>query len=279
MDGRTRFARAVVDLLAEAVEGLERGHAPAITLANGMRDALQAETSSYGWIDIPSQQGELRTWPDIPDVALMLQATGAVPRTHPVLGYWLDGYTDVAVVSSLVTDWSEWRNSEAYSLLKRGVGCTETGGIRLRDPHHTIRMIGVARARNFTPDEVQFIDDLNRPAVALCAHADWLRAVDEQGPSGTGVRQSAADAGLTTREFQVLQLLATGLAASSIAARLSISTRTVHRHLTNVYAKLGTHDRLTTVMVAQQSGLLLTETRVAHPPGPATASVSRPESR
>jgi pimeloyl-ACP methyl ester carboxylesterase/DNA-binding CsgD family transcriptional regulator len=44
---------------------------------------------------------------------------------------------------------------------------------------------------------------------------------------------------LSARELEVLELVATGLGNEAIAERLSISARTVERHLSNVYAKLG----------------------------------------
>ncbi len=62
--------------------------------------------------------------------------------------------------------------------------------------------------------------------------------------------------GLTGRELAVLQLLSEGLTATAIAHRLAISPRTVHRHLQNLYRKLGVCDRLRAVLAAQECGLL-----------------------
>ena len=44
---------------------------------------------------------------------------------------------------------------------------------------------------------------------------------------------------LTAREREVLELVADGLDNEQVAGRLGVSPRTVERHLTNVYAKLG----------------------------------------
>jgi DNA-binding CsgD family transcriptional regulator len=63
---------------------------------------------------------------------------------------------------------------------------------------------------------------------------------------------------LTPRERQVLQMLGEGLMARSIAQRLSVSERTVHKHLGNVYRKLDAHDRLLAVRRAEVYGLLAT---------------------
>ena len=61
---------------------------------------------------------------------------------------------------------------------------------------------------------------------------------------------------LTPRERAVLLLLATGLTAQSIAVRLTISPRTVHKHQEHLYRRLGAVDRLSAVLRAQEAGLL-----------------------
>lgn len=48
---------------------------------------------------------------------------------------------------------------------------------------------------------------------------------------------------LSTREYEVLSLVAEGLSNSSIGDELSLSTRTVERHMSNVYRKLGVSGR------------------------------------
>ena len=48
---------------------------------------------------------------------------------------------------------------------------------------------------------------------------------------------------LSARELDVLSLAANGFDNDEIAARLTLSVRTVERHLQNVYAKLELHGR------------------------------------
>jgi DNA-binding CsgD family transcriptional regulator len=69
-------------------------------------------------------------------------------------------------------------------------------------------------------------------------------------------REAAARAGVTGRELAVLRLLEQGLTADAMGRALGISTRTVHVHLSHLYAKLSVHDRLMAVHVARSAGLL-----------------------
>jgi DNA-binding NarL/FixJ family response regulator len=55
---------------------------------------------------------------------------------------------------------------------------------------------------------------------------------------------------LTRRELQVLELVADGLSNEEIATRLYLSTRTIERHLSNVYRKLGLSGKAARAAVA-----------------------------
>jgi len=61
---------------------------------------------------------------------------------------------------------------------------------------------------------------------------------------------------LTTREREILLLMAQGLSAPEIAARLFISTATVKTHQHHIYERLGVHDRAAAVAVAMRRGLI-----------------------
>jgi DNA-binding CsgD family transcriptional regulator len=63
-------------------------------------------------------------------------------------------------------------------------------------------------------------------------------------------------AGLTTRELEVLELIAEGRQNAQIAARLSRSPRTVDHHLASILAKLDTATRGDAVVEARKLGIL-----------------------
>jgi ATP/maltotriose-dependent transcriptional regulator MalT len=99
-------------------------------------------------------------------------------------------------------------------------------------------------------------------ALAGCAVLEELGAEREAVRAGKliaalGGRSAALKrAGLTVREAEVLGLVAEGLSNRQVAERLIVSEHTVHRHLANVYAKLGVSSRAAAVALVTQRQLL-----------------------
>ncbi|MDS2174194.1 response regulator transcription factor [Nesterenkonia sp. CL21] len=61
---------------------------------------------------------------------------------------------------------------------------------------------------------------------------------------------------LSTREVELLELLATGLSNQQIARQLFISVATVKTHLVHIYQKLGADNRTAAVRVASERGII-----------------------
>jgi len=84
--------------------------------------------------------------------------------------------------------------------------------------------------------------------------AEWGRLdLGEHAPEAPAV---PAPAGLTTRELQVLRLLADGLTDREIAERLVISVKTASHHVSHILGKLNARGRVEAASKAQQLGLL-----------------------
>ncbi|MBT2548137.1 helix-turn-helix transcriptional regulator [Arthrobacter sp. ISL-65] len=60
---------------------------------------------------------------------------------------------------------------------------------------------------------------------------------------------------LTARETEVLRLVAAGMSNRDIAAELFISEKTVARHVSNIYIKLGLSSRAAATAYAYRHGL------------------------
>jgi DNA-binding NarL/FixJ family response regulator len=78
-----------------------------------------------------------------------------------------------------------------------------------------------------------------------------VRARAWSPPALTGGRPS----GLTTREVEVLRLLAAGRTSREIADALIVSLATVNRHIANVYVKIGARNRAEATAFAIGHGL------------------------
>jgi DNA-binding NarL/FixJ family response regulator len=67
-------------------------------------------------------------------------------------------------------------------------------------------------------------------------------------------------ADLTSRELEVLQLLAVGTTTEGLASQLYISKHTARSHVRNILSKLGAHSKLEAVAVAARAGIISIDT-------------------
>jgi predicted ATPase/DNA-binding CsgD family transcriptional regulator len=79
-----------------------------------------------------------------------------------------------------------------------------------------------------------------------------LSATHEQSPTSTLPEHQT---GLTSREVEVLGLVAEGLTSAQVAHRLFLSPRTVEAHLASIYHKLGVTSRAAATRFALEHGL------------------------
>jgi pimeloyl-ACP methyl ester carboxylesterase/DNA-binding CsgD family transcriptional regulator len=87
------------------------------------------------------------------------------------------------------------------------------------------------------------------------AFNEFLGGAAREAPAdSSGARADLAE--LTSRENDILRLVAQGEANSGIAARLSISEKTVRNHLTNIFEKLGVDSRARAIVLARDRGLV-----------------------
>lgn len=98
--------------------------------------------------------------------------------------------------------------------------------------------------------------------VPLSYLARILRAFDRaerpagEPLAGTGAARSGMAEPLTSREMEVLSLLAAGTPNRRIAQELVVTIDTVKKHVTHVLGKLGAANRTEAVTRARQLGLI-----------------------
>jgi HD-GYP domain-containing protein (c-di-GMP phosphodiesterase class II) len=109
----------------------------------------------------------------------------------------------------------------------------------------------------------------HRPALAPDAVATALRAEVRAGRLDSGAVESVLrsaghhvkrrrewPAGLTTREVEVLRLLARGLSNKEIAEELVIARKTASNHIEHIYTKIGVSNRARASVFALRHGLM-----------------------
>jgi DNA-binding NarL/FixJ family response regulator len=94
--------------------------------------------------------------------------------------------------------------------------------------------------------------DSARRVFAQLGAVPELARVDTLRPSAS----TAGPRGLTAREVQVLRLLAAGKTNRDIAADLVLAAKTVDRHVSNIFAKLGVSSRAAATAFAYQHQLV-----------------------
>lgn len=95
-------------------------------------------------------------------------------------------------------------------------------------------------------------------AVVAVARGETVLGRDIQAALAEQIRRAERASGpvLSSREQEVLRLVAEGLSAPQVARELNLSPTTVKTHLQRIYEKLGVSDRAGAVADAMRRGLL-----------------------
>jgi DNA-binding CsgD family transcriptional regulator len=221
-----------------------------------------------------ARRGDPDVWSPLDQARELAEPTGELRRIGPVAvarseSAWLEGRIDAVVDESqavyvsaqkrrapwLVGELALWRRrarvdeeqpsdvAEPYALALAGdwnraaecwtrIGCPYEAALALVDADEESLRGALTR--------LQALDA--RPAATIVT-----RRLREQGVRGLprGPRPATRDnpAGLTTRELDVLALLAQGLRNQQIAQRLFLSSKTVDHHISAILRKLGARNR------------------------------------
>jgi DNA-binding NarL/FixJ family response regulator len=137
-----------------------------------------------------------------------------------------------AAVAALRRAWRAWRELEAPY---------EAARVRV--------LIGLACRALGDEDAAAMELDAAREVLARLGAAPDLDRLDR-------LAAPAAAGGLTARELEVLRLVAAGETNHAIARALHLADKTVHRHVSNIYAKLGVSSRAAATAYAYRHHLV-----------------------
>lgn len=226
----TRQDRAItiVELMTQAMAAIDGGERAEQLVCTTLAKAGNAETAALIGLDVGRRLHVHAGFPDQRRAGVLAEAAAHGGRhsegnvhlaQHPVLG-------------EIVTIGPDLEQHQVHDLG---------------------RVLALSRRGGFSPEAHALFAESATALTLLMPHVAESCRREQRARSAA---DAAAALNLTAREVEVLQLLSEGLLARTIAARLGLSPRTVHKHLSNVYSKLGVHDRLVAVSIARAQGLI-----------------------
>lgn len=262
MCGEAWCSNSAYALIEDSLAAVVQGVAPPLALCLGVATVFETTAALHVQADVAARRLRITAWPEGDGGAPFAALWEHLWRDHPRVVTRL-AREDVPLCVSRDTDPQFWRGSVADLLLWE-LGRCDLAQLPLRHSGSQQQLLVLFRRRPFSMRELHVLRRVRRTLAALDRILDGF-AERTAGRHGSEVQPSRGQrpvgGALTPREIEVLRLLAEGLLARSIAARLQVSPRTVHKHLGNVYRKLGAHDRLLAVRRAQGLGLLPTQRR------------------
>jgi DNA-binding CsgD family transcriptional regulator/tetratricopeptide (TPR) repeat protein len=222
-----------------------------------------------------ARRGDPGVWEALDEALALAELTGEVQRRCPVRAAraeaaWLEGDTeraaaeaeaaiDLAARAKHVAFWGElaywrWRSGRVQlppprtpepfrlEMLRRGSEAA-TVWTRMRCPYEAAFALAGGDDPASLMEALVAFERLGA-APAASATARKLRALGIKGlPRGPRATTRAHPASLTSREAEVLRLVAEGLHNAEIASRLYVTPKTVSHHVSAILAKLGVRTR------------------------------------
>jgi DNA-binding NarL/FixJ family response regulator len=136
----------------------------------------------------------------------------------------------------------------------------ETGILMLtmHDDDETIRRAMQAGARGYLlkgADQAQVVRAIQTIASGDVVFGGGVAKQVLAATAGRAPTVIDAFPDLSSREREVLELLAAGLTSSAIAQRLVVAPKTVNNHLSSIFTKLGVANRTEAALLARKAGM------------------------
>ncbi|MDX6228094.1 MAG: hypothetical protein QOI76_1484 [Frankiales bacterium] len=229
------------------------------------------------------RRGDPEVAPLLEQAWALAEPTGELPRLGPVAAAraeaaWLEGDRDGAAAATgavlelavetgssfVVGELSQWRRRAGLEFSLDGAAApyllspasASAYWTDLGCPYDAALSLAEADDDEALRTALEQLHALGAKPAAAAVTAR-LRGRGARGlPRGPRPSTQANPANLTTRELQVLTLLAEGLRNSDIADRLVISRRTVDHHVATILGKLSARTRLQAAAEARRLGLV-----------------------
>lgn len=212
-------------------------------------------------VEIELAAGDVRAARDAMEELASLCASIDMPLLHALAEQseasvlFHEGYPEAALVL-VRRAWSRWLSLDAPFEAARCRALLASLCAALGDEESARLERAAARAVFSELGAAPALSGLELSALEQSAPVAPVARTEPLPTSGNDVGHAAGAGPLTARETEVVQLVSAGLSNRDIAAELFISEKTVARHLSNIFTKLGLTSRAAATAYAYRHGLV-----------------------
>jgi len=163
----------------------------------------------------------------------------------------------------LLWEWDESENDGVPTLFSLEPELANLAIVLLVNNWQIVSLVELLRSgvRGVLPIEAtaeEIIQAITATATGLTVlHPDLIDSLVSVLPTNTRSIPTKLNHALTSREIEVLTMLAEGLGNKTIARRLGISEHTVKFHIASIFSKLNASSRTEAVILGARQGLIL----------------------
>jgi ATP/maltotriose-dependent transcriptional regulator MalT len=248
--------QSVLNVVRE-IHGIQRmDDFPSRAMA-GIGHLIESDLLTYNEIDTRRQRAFMVQEPAGTINAPQVQTFERLAHQHPLINHYARTRESRPRKVSDFLSLTEFRRLDLYQEFFREVALNYQMAVTIPSSNALVIGIALNRARRDFSERDRSVLDLVRPhlvqAYRNIAERGALQERAETAERALWVESATVLASLTKREHQILVLVADGNTNHQVAGRLSVSPRTVQKHLEHVYDKLGVRTRTAAAMKLGQA--------------------------
>lgn len=245
-----RDVRAVLDLVGEVHDAETLDEFRAILLP-ALQRIVPCDWISYNEVGEDGTIHAVLVDPIPP--AHLFPAWDRYALQNPIVQYYQRTRDGRAYRFSDFLSREEFHATDIYQHVYRPMGVEYQVAVAMPSPAELTIGIALSRKRRDFSQRDREVLDLARPHLIQAWRIARRRGTSNGVPAPSDIRDHLMLLGMSAREADVLELLMHGETTESVATRLSISPRTVHKHSERIRDKLGVHSRAEVVAAAWSS--------------------------
>ncbi|HVS04700.1 MAG TPA: LuxR C-terminal-related transcriptional regulator [Candidatus Dormibacteraeota bacterium] len=223
----------------------------------GIGRLIESDLLTYNEIDTRRRRAFMVQEPAGAIGATQLQTFERLAHQHPLINHYARIRDSRPRKISDFLSLAEFRRLDLYQEFFRDVAVSYQMAVTIPSANALVIGIALNRARRDFSERDRSVLDLLRPhlvqAYRNIAERGTLQERAEAAERAIWAESATVLASLTTREHEILVLVAGGKTNPQIAGRLLVSPRTVQKHLEHVYDKLGVRTRTAAAMKLGQA--------------------------